>query len=101
MLLERFAPGRSVDMTLRPFYISLQKGGFLMYPHYAFAGRTRVLKVKGGRRGRRGLVVEVDLRAGVWTVLFDDTKLAEPRQNPYEFDVDRGQDVDSVEKKTP
>ena len=55
-----------------------------MEPYRGFVGR-RVIKVRGGGRGRRGLIVEVNLLPGTWWVLFDVTKLAEV-VNPYEFE---------------
>lgn len=56
-----------------------------MRPEQGFAGKTRVQKVKGHGKGRRGLVTEVDLMASTWLVCMDDTKLTE-RSNPYEFE---------------
>ncbi len=55
-----------------------------MEPHRGFVGR-RVIKIRGGGRNRRGLIVEVNLLPGTWRVLFDVTKLAEV-VNPYEFE---------------
>ena len=59
-----------------------------MEPERAFAGKTRVIKIKGYGKGRRGIVKEVDLVAGRWLVQYSDTLLVE-NVNPYEFDYDK------------
>ena len=56
-----------------------------MRPEQGFANRTRVIKMKGHGKGRRGLIKEVHLQSGTWEVLFDDTLLADT-VNPYEFE---------------
>lgn len=56
-----------------------------MRPELGFAGK-RVIKIKGGRKGRRGLIQET-LMSGTWRVLFDDTRLVDT-VNPYEFELE-------------
>ncbi len=58
-----------------------------MRPELGFE-KTRVVKTKGYGKGRRGLIIEVDLLSGTWLVLFDDTKTTE-RAYPYEYENEK------------
>ncbi len=71
----------TMESVSKPHYAK----GAHMRPELGFPG-SRVIKIKGGKRGRRGLIEEANLQSGTWKVLFDDNVLE--IVSPYEFDTE-------------